>query len=119
MRTTDNSHGVHYTAMQQVLASTGTFIAGLHVLFALWLLFNVLFNHALCVFTDPGCTLDVDAEVRWHGITWGGAGVKAHGALHWYLPQLHLMTMDMPIPCIGSIVVHSGTGTCMRVQGLA
>ncbi len=35
----------------------------MHLAIAMWLLFNVMFNHAMCAFTSPGTTLDVDPQV--------------------------------------------------------
>ena len=43
--------------------SSGPVAACSHVAFASWILFNVLFNHAMCTSTQPGCTTAVDPHV--------------------------------------------------------
>jgi hypothetical protein len=47
-----------------VQRTDGVLWAWLHAVIGAWLLFNVLFNHFLCLRTSPGNTLDVDARVR-------------------------------------------------------
>ena len=47
----------------QVGRASGPTVAGAHATFGAFLLFNVLFNHAQCVWTSPGTTLDADAQV--------------------------------------------------------
>ena len=47
----------------QVGRASGPAVAGAHAAFGAFLLFNVLFNHAQCVWTSPGTTLDADAQV--------------------------------------------------------
>ncbi|KAJ9526624.1 hypothetical protein QJQ45_017614 [Haematococcus lacustris] len=49
---------------QQVLERQGSLHAVLHACLACWLLFNVVLNHVLCVFTPPGYTTDAPAEPK-------------------------------------------------------
>ncbi|KAL6759783.1 DHHC palmitoyltransferase-domain-containing protein [Haematococcus lacustris] len=50
------------TVLVQVLERQGSLHAVLHACLACWLLFNVVLNHVLCVFTPPGYTTDAPAE---------------------------------------------------------
>lgn len=49
--------------MIQVTFAHGTGHAVLHTAIGLWLLFNVAWNHAFCIFTPPGCTKACDLQV--------------------------------------------------------
>eukprot|EP00195_Chlamydomonas_chlamydogama_P013523 CAMPEP_0202890342 /NCGR_PEP_ID=MMETSP1392-20130828/784_1 /ASSEMBLY_ACC=CAM_ASM_000868 /TAXON_ID=225041 /ORGANISM="Chlamydomonas chlamydogama, Strain SAG 11-48b" /LENGTH=281 /DNA_ID=CAMNT_0049573895 /DNA_START=75 /DNA_END=917 /DNA_ORIENTATION=- len=50
------------TVIKQVRQHDGQAVAYLHAAVGVWLLFNVLFNHAKCTWTSPGTTLEVHAE---------------------------------------------------------
>lgn len=46
-------------AIKEIATFQGLGAAAVHTAIALWLLFNVLFNHAMCIVTSPGTTLEV------------------------------------------------------------
>uniref|UniRef100_A0A7S0X0I2 S-acyltransferase n=1 Tax=Chlamydomonas leiostraca TaxID=1034604 RepID=A0A7S0X0I2_9CHLO len=50
------------TVIAQVRVSEGPWWTALHIGIGAWLLFNVAWNHALCIFTHPGCTAHVELQ---------------------------------------------------------
>ncbi len=55
----------------QIFVAGGSVVAGLHVAWSLWLLFNVFWNQMHCTFSSPGTTLEVNEQVG----RAGGVGV--------------------------------------------
>ncbi|MEW5301861.1 MAG: hypothetical protein WDW36_004691 [Sanguina aurantia] len=54
----------------RLVAGHSTGWAAVHTLIGCWLLANVLYNHAMCVSTSPGSTLEVDAQALSVAMTW-------------------------------------------------
>jgi palmitoyltransferase len=50
------------TVIREVERTSGARAAWMHGTWAAWLLFNVMFNHVLCILTRPGSTLEADPQ---------------------------------------------------------
>lgn len=53
----------HADAVTQVLAARGFWVAACHLVWGLWLLFNICYHYYHAVHDSPGCTKDLDLQV--------------------------------------------------------
>lgn len=58
------------SVLREVKAASSPLVAAGHALFAAWLLFNLLFNYAKCIATDPGSTRWLSAETLRDAMGW-------------------------------------------------
>lgn len=83
----------------QIFVAGGSVVAGLHVAWSLWLLFNVFWNQMHCTFSSPGTTLEVNEQVGSAGSVWGMVD-RAPGLGTW-LAQRKRLTQD------GSVAINN------------
>lgn len=54
--------------LPEIFVAGGSVVAGLHVAWSLWLLFNVFWNQMHCTFSSPGTTLEVNEQALSHAM---------------------------------------------------